>query len=74
LIGTAIADNQEDSNSNPAIDWRKTMKKVAKKQKKTRDSKKKLTVKTSIKAGNTGELQDWWRACRDGQYDRRDLS
>ena len=22
----------------------------------------------------TSDLQDWWRACRDGQYDRRDIS
>jgi len=22
----------------------------------------------------TADLQDWWRACRDGQYDRRDIS
>ena len=22
----------------------------------------------------TQDLQDWWRACRDGQYDRRDIS
>lgn len=23
---------------------------------------------------NTRDLQDWWRAARDGQYDRRDIS
>jgi phage tail-like protein len=22
----------------------------------------------------TDDLQNWWRACRDGQYDRRDIS
>lgn len=22
----------------------------------------------------TQDLQDWWKACRDGQYDRRDIS
>ncbi|OJJ16115.1 hypothetical protein BKI52_35705 [marine bacterium AO1-C] len=22
----------------------------------------------------TSDLQDWWRACRDEQYDRRDIS